>query len=89
MKHIKTIALVIAVMSGSAINVSAQGLDLKAPDITGKLNTKVEAKMNELVKQTYSHRGHAQIVELRRDGSKAAPAVVDEKVVYDVRANRF
>jgi len=88
MKHIKTIAVVLAVMSFSAANAKAQEAEFKAPDISGKLNTMVEAKMDSLTREIYLHRGYTQIVELRPDGSVFVPAVMNERIGYDVKTNR-
>lgn len=88
MKHIKTIALAVAVISSSAVNATAGEFEIKAPDISGKLNTMVEAKMDKLARQTCNHRGYIQIVELRPDGSVYLPAAMYERLEYDVKANR-
>lgn len=88
MKHVKTIALAVAVLSASAVNASAGELQVKTPDISGKLNTLVDAKMDKLVRQACYHRGYIQIVELRPDGSVFLPAVMNEGIGYDVKANR-
>ena len=88
MKHIKAIALAVAVMSASAANASAGELKLKTPDISGKLNTLVAAKMDSLVKQAYRYRGYTQIVEVRPDGSVYIPTVMIERIDHDVKANR-
>ena len=88
MKHIKTIALAVAVLSASAVNATAGEFEVNTPDISDKLNTMVEAKMDKLVKQACNHRGYIQIVELRPDGSVFLPAVINEGIGYDVKANR-
>ena len=88
MKHFKAIALAVAVISSSAVNATAADLQFKAPDIRGKLNNLVEAKMDKLAKDTYLHRGYTQIVELRQDGSAYIPAVMNERIDHDVKANR-
>ena len=88
MKHLKAIALAVAVLSVPAVNATAAEHDLKTPDISGKLNNMVESKMDTLIKDTYRHRGYVQIVELRPDGSVLLPAVMNEMINHDVKANR-
>ena len=87
MKHLKVIALAVAVMSASAVNAAAGEVELKTPDISGKLNTLVESKMDSLIKDAYRHRGYVQIVELRPDGSVFLP-VTNESINHDVNVNR-
>ena len=88
MKHIKTIALAVAVISSSAANATAGELKFNTPDISGKLNTMVEAKMDKLIKATTVHRGYTRIVELRPDGSVFSPVGMKTLIGYDVKANR-
>lgn len=64
MKHIKPIALAASIMALRSGNAAAEEIDVKSPDISGKLNTMVEDKMDVLVEKTYENRESVHDVEL-------------------------
>lgn len=94
MKHMKIIAIVLAVLSCSAANAKAQeprfnidSHELQAPDISAKLNSVVQAKMDQLIKATYMYKGYTRIVELGTEG-EVIPTALNKKIPYDVEKKR-
>ena len=88
MKRIRTITLAVAIMTCSAGNAIAEEFEFYAPNIDDKLNTMFESKMNELVKKTYEHTGHTQVVEYSPCINNNPKAVMKEGFSNDVEENR-
>lgn len=87
MKRIKTITLAVAIMTCAVGNATAEEFEFNAPNINGKLNVMVEAKINMLVKELNDNRGYTRVVGHLQNNVKNLPTVVKEKFGYDLAKN--
>ena len=88
MKHLKTITFVLTFAACSAANAMADEVTFNSPDVSSKLDRMVEAKMDQLVKDTYSRHGYVQIVEITPKGKANLETAIMKTRVSDVRGNR-
>lgn len=88
MKRIKTITLAIAVLTCSAGSVAAQDTTFRVPEVRGKLDSLVAAKMHKLVQETYVYQGITQVVEYSCERKMLTGTVVTEGIAYDAEENK-
>lgn len=88
MKRIKTLTFAVAIMSCAAVNAAAEEPEFNAPDINGRLNTMVEAKMNALTRATYAQQVNTRVVEYTPCENSNLKPLIKESIAYDTEENR-
>ena len=88
MKRLYTITLAAAILGSAAANVAAEEVGFIAPDIHAKLDNMVEAKMNELVRQTHDFRNYLHVAETVNNVKPLLPCINENVNGYDSEETR-
>ena len=85
MKHIKLIAVAVTIIALNSGIAAADEIKLKAPDISSKLNTMVEDKMDGLVKKMDEDRGYLRITRKLYNELSLIPCSSANETAYNFK----